>query len=621
MSEEPQAGAPVRETVDTVSPPSDDDEFGTIIADPGDGPVYRPHPSERQLTLRAILAGCLLGGFVAAMNVYLGLQIGWSFGGSLIAAILSYSLFAAILRPRLRFGPLETNIAQTAGSACGAMASSAGLLAAIPALGMLGHEFSYWQLTLWAGSVAWLGIFYAVPLRRQMVVEEKLRFPTGTATANTIIAMFGSGEDALLQSQALIRCAVAAGVFALASFFVPQLSDPPLHEWIPIAILSIPAAYSFTLLISPAFLGAGILIGMRVCASLAFGALVAWGVIAPWIESLGWVGPKVMSYQEGARGWVLWPGVALMVSDALTNLVLSWRTILSTFKRKENVDKDAVDHSDKIPNTWWVGGIVVAGLLTVTTGKLVFDVPIWLTVVAIGLSSLLAVIATRSVGETDINPIGGMGKITQLAYGVIAPGQVTTNLVGAAITSSGASQAADMMQDLKTGHLLGASPRKQLLAQLCGIAAGTFIVVPIYMLFNAAYEIGGEKMPAPAAHSWKAMAELLTHGIDAMPQHAGWAVLVAAVFASLAAVVRKWRPQWGFVPSGLAMGIAFIVPAKYSIAMFLGAICYLIWKRRNAKSAEALGFAVASGLVAGEGLMGIVNAGLTLLGVSPLTGG
>ncbi|MEW6279382.1 MAG: OPT/YSL family transporter, partial [Candidatus Eremiobacterota bacterium] len=222
-----------------------DPEIGEFLEKPGDGPIYRPARGELQLTVRAVLIGCLLGGIVAAMNIYFGLQTGWSMGGSLIAAILGFSAFS-VLKPRKAFTPLETNIAQTAGSAAGAMASAAGLLSAVPAMGMLGHKLGYLELTAWAASVAWLGIFFAVPLRRQMVLVEKLRFPSGTATGETIAAMFSSGQEAVKKSSLLVKTALLAAVFTLVAFFVPPIQNVPLHKWLAIGFLAAAANYGFT---------------------------------------------------------------------------------------------------------------------------------------------------------------------------------------------------------------------------------------------------------------------------------------------------------------------------------------------------------------------------------------
>jgi OPT family oligopeptide transporter len=255
----------------------------------------------------------------------------------------------------------------------------------------------------------------------------------------------------------------------------------------------------------------------------------------------------------------------------------------------------------------------------VTIAQSVFDIAWYLTLMAIALSFVLAIVAVRSSGETDINPVGGMGKVTQLVFGVLSPGQMTSNLMAAAITGGGASQAADMMQDLKTGHLLGASPRKQLVAQLAGICAGVVFVVPVYSIFTHAYEIGGEKLPAPAALAWKAMAELLAKGFSSLPPNTLPAVLIAATIGITLALLRRLDRLNPYIPSGLAIGIAFIIPAYYSLVMFLGLVIWWIWKRLNPSAAGRYDFAVASGLIAGEGLMGVVNAVLTILGVQPLT--
>lgn len=610
--------------VETEAP--DGRTWGTFVDGPGDGPLYRPARSELQLTFRALAIGCSIGGVVSAMNLYFGLQTGWSIGGSLIAAILGYSLFALCYRGDRPFTPLETNIAQTAGSAAGAMTSCAGLLSAVPAMQMLGHQFTATQLVLWAASVAWLGVFFAVPLRRQMVLVEKLRFPSGTATASTIAAIYSSGAEAIRKSRTLIRFALAAAAFTVAAFFVPELQQVPLEKAAPAGALAVAlgwlATHSFQLYLSPVMVGAGLLIGMRVAASLAFGAVVAWGLLAPFVEAQGWAPGATMSYKDGARGWILWPGVAIMVADALTSLALSWRTFLRAFTVKKGAAEGADDTSNEpVPNSWWIGGLAAATGLTSVSAWLLFGIPWPMTVLAVALSSILATIAVRSTGETDINPVGGMGKVTQLVFGALSPGQAGTNLMTAAITGAGATQAGDMMHDLKTGYLLGASPRKQVLAQLVGIAAGIVVCVPVYMLFSSAYEIGGDRMPAPAAHAWRAMAELLVQGLGALPPHALGAVAAGALFGMAMPLLRRNERLAPYVPSALAVGIAFIVQAYFSLAMFAGAVVHEVWKKRSPEQAAALAFAVASGLIAGEGLMGVVTAGLKLMGLGPITGG
>jgi uncharacterized oligopeptide transporter (OPT) family protein len=604
--------------------------------------IHQPRRGELQLTVRAVATGCILGGVVASMNIYFGLKTGWSIGGSLIAAILGFSLWKVLSGIGAKqLTVLETNIAQTSGSAAGSMTSAAGMLSAIPALGLMGSEFTYWQLAGWALAVGFLGVFYAIPLRNQMVVIEKLRFPTGTATAETIVSMNSAGGagDALKQAKALLGWAIVAAIFTQVKFFYPAIEHPMFGNLIagPETVSAISAGdaveaagwlvlwvtaglWGFSLLISPLMFGAGILIGPRVGTSLLLGAILGWAVIGPWSQSQGWAPGGIMSYADGPRGWLLWPGVAIMIADAFANLALSWRTVLNTFKPggATLADGDELEPEDmRIPNSWWIIGLGIASIITMIVAHSIFGIPWWMTLIAVAMSSVLAMIATRSTGETDINPIGGMGKVTQLVFGAVAPGKADINILAAGITSAGASQSGDMMQDLKTGRLLGASPRNQVVAQLVGIMVGIPICAGVYKIFDNAYEIGvDESFPAPAAQAWKAMAELLSGGFDQLPPHAVPAIIAGAAFGTLLPVIRKFvKPAAPYVPSSLAMGLAFIVPAYYSVAMFLGSMMLVAWKRISPASAAALAIAVASGLIAGEGLTGVLAAIESIVGV------
>ncbi|HRQ74860.1 MAG TPA: OPT family oligopeptide transporter [Phycisphaerales bacterium] len=617
--------------------------------------IYHPSPNEAQFTLRAIVTGCIIGGVVGAMNITIGLKIGWSFGGSIISAILGFAVWA-MLAPMFRarpYGVLETNITQTTGSAAGAMASAGGLLAPIPALAMLGDEsivMNYLEMTLWCLGVGYLGVFFAVPLRRQMVVVEKLRFPSGTATAETIVSIFAEGAEAMRKARVLLIWAVIAMAFILLKYqhwfaflgweaasyegwraFAGAIERPPFHVWLasltqwseqnftalnwPLAILAggltTAAAWGFVLLISPSMTGAGLLIGPRIGISLLAGAIVSWGIMGPIAVRNGWTAEGLANI----RDWILWPGVAIMVADSLAALALSWRTILNTFRRTPAGEVGAVmePEDQRVPNIWWLGGLAAGSTLAIIVAWWVFSIPPWITVLAIALSSVLAMIAVRSTGETDINPVGGMGKVTQLAF---AGNPMVTNLMAASITGAGASQAGDMMHDLKAGRMLGASPRKQILSQCIGITAGVMVVVPAYWLLRKVVEGNGSSIgamdgeyPAPAAHAWRGVAVVLSEGFDALPPNAGWAILIGLILGTLMPLVRKLFPKFApYSPSGLAFGIAFIVPAMYPIAMFLGSMLLVAWRNWKPIQHKALVFAVASGLIAGEGVTNLAVA-------------
>lgn len=614
-----------------------------------EGQLYTPAPGESQLTVRAVAAGCLLGGLVTGMNLYLGLKIGWTVGGSLMAAILGFAFFT-VINPKKKFSVLECNITQTAGSGAGTMASAGGMVAPIPAMMMMDYEIPIWGLFLWTLSIAYLGVMFAVPLRRQYVVIEKLRFPTGTATANTIVSMFATAGEAVAKARVLLYFGVFSFVYIIVAHFFHQLENPLIHEWVGSASLAFAATWGFSLYCGPMLFGAGFLIGPRVGASLFAGAVVGWAVLGYLAQQKGWAphpnpqkihdsgvtlwevrdwfdwllqgasAPWKDTSSWGPRGWILWPGVAIMVSDAIGSLLLNWRTFITAFKGT----KDAVSgngpveaDADAIPNSWWIKGLAFAAVSTVIVAYFVFAIPPYMSIFAIIMSAILANVAVRSTGETDINPVGGMGKVTQLAFGAISSSP-SINLMSAGITGAGASQAGDMMQDLKTGYMLGASPRKQFISQLWGIAAGVCFAVPVYLLFDSAYDIGGEgsRLGAPAAVAWKAVAEVMSKGFGALPPHAVEAIIGGLIFGGSIPVLKKLFPKIApFLPSGLAFGIAFIVPAFYSITMFLGSMALIAWNKKNKAGCERMVFAVACGLVAGEGLGGIVNAVLTILGV------
>jgi len=559
-------------------------------------PLYKPKVNELQLTFRAVITGCLLGAVVVAMNIYLGLKTGLTIGGSLIAAIVTVSVFQ-VLKPKEAFTVLEANISQTAGSAAGAMASSAGLVASIPALKMLGYEMDLFELFLWALSVGYLGVFFAVPLREQMIVVEKLRFPTGTATAETILATFAEGDEALAKSQKLLIWGLLAGGFTLAGYFVPILEHPPIVKWIGLGVIS---AWGFSIILSPMLYGVGMIIGPKIGLAL----------------QMGWVSGAIMDYKAGPRGWILWPGVTLMVTDSLLSLVFSWRSVVNTFrsaKVSKSVRKDTV-----ISKKAWFLGLGTVTIFLITTAYFVFEISPLLTLLAVFMSSLLSLVATRSTGETDINPTGGMGKVAQVAFGAVDPGNISTNLLAAGITSAGATQAGDMMQDLKAGYLLGADPGKQFRAQCIGIFFGCLFAIPIYSLFDKVYTIGEESLPAPAAHAWKAMAQVLTQGISALPDKTISIVLFMVVFSIVLSLLKLNKKIKPWVPSGLAMGIAFILPPYYAVAIAVGAFFLMVWKKQRPVHCKTYAYAVASGLIAGEGLVGVLKAILTLIGIEPL---
>ncbi|RJP82318.1 MAG: OPT family oligopeptide transporter [Candidatus Zixiibacteriota bacterium] len=600
------------------------------------GPAAEPGLSE--LTFRAVASGLLVGCLIGASNVTIGLKIGWTFGASITAAVLAFAFFkgfeGVLRRP---YGVKENLITATAGSSAGTMASAGGMTACIPALEMIRAEqglapLSYGTLALWAISIAFLGVFFAVPLRRQMVVVEKLRYPTGTAAAETIKAMYASGLEAMKKARVLMYSAAAAGLIKLILSIKPLglggLTDLGFED-IGLAGLGILGATFASLHIglnlSPMMLGAGILVGPRVGWSLLAGSILAWGIIAPILLHQGIVtSPDAAGVYRNAFKWVLWPGVAMMITAGFTSLALQYKTIGATFKSLRGATKSAAaegaeeDAPDPFPMKWWLVGMTLATAATSILAQIFFGIPLWMGVLAVVLSLFIASIAVRATGETDINPVGAMGKITQVVYGALHPGMITTNLMTAGITSAGASQSGDLMHDLKAGYLLKVSIRKQVIAQIIGVVAGVFATAWVYRLLTAAYEIPGDEFTGPAAIAWYTMAKVLVEGVRSLPAGALWAALAGGILGVVVTLLGKVKSKavkrW--LPSPVAFGIAFMVPAVYSIAMWFGAFVTALVNRKNPDMVDRFGASMASGLIAGEGLMMVVIAILLILGVS-----
>jgi uncharacterized oligopeptide transporter (OPT) family protein len=540
---------------------------------------------ERELSPRALLTGLVLGAALTPCNVYSGLKIGWSFNMS-IAALLAGLAFWRAAERAARATPWtlkESNISQTAASAAASIISG-GLVAPIPAYTLLtGRAFDPWPLAAWVFSVSFLGVWVAWALRPTLIVEQPLRFPAGVATLETLRDVFAHGREAAARITVLAGAAVAAGLWkALA----------PLASWSPTPAL---ARLTLGLDPSPLLAGFGAIIGLRAGLSLAAGALLAWGGLAPWLLATGQVasagfGPLVE--------WLLWPGVALMVSAAVTSFALQLRGA-----------------SLRVAAQWTpatLAGLGAACALAVWLQVGLFGIGAWHALAAVPLALLLATVAARVVGETGIPPIGAIGKVSQLGIGVAAPGQAVTNLMAANVAGGAAGQCADLLNDYKVGHAIGASPLRQSVAQVFGIAVGAVVGVAVYLALipDPQGMLLTEAWPAPAVATWKAVAEALAGGFGAVPASARGAMAAGAVTG----VALGWlEPRWRYAPSAVGFGLAFVIPASICFTMCAGALAAWLFERRAPSLAARFTIAGAAGLVAGESLVGV---GASLAGLA-----
>jgi uncharacterized oligopeptide transporter (OPT) family protein len=234
--------------------------------------------------------------------------------------------------------------------------------------------------------------------------------------------------------------------------------------------------------------------------------------------------------------------------------------------------------------------------------------PIRQSIVAVLLSFFLALVACRVTGETDTTPIGAMGKVTQLTFGVLSPGNMNVNLMSANITAGAAGSAADLLTDLKSGYLLGANPRKQFIAQFAGIFVGTVVTVLCFnVIVPDASVLGGEQFPAPSALTWKAVAEAMAKGLESLEPVKVWSIAIGGLIGILLPVASSLFPKYDkWIPSAAGVGLAWTFPWFNSLQFFLGAVLGELWNKTSPKTSTEFLFPVASGLVAGGSLMGVL---------------
>ena len=621
-----------------------------------------------QLTVRAVLMGSALGFLLAFTNLYIGLKTGWHLGVAITACIMSYAIWQGVVKAgwaKTQMTILENNCMQSTASAAG-YSTGGTFVSAIAALMMIsaaddptgkGAHLPTWVYVMWTVFLALLGVVIAIPMKRNMINQEKLKFPSGLAAATTLQSLYADAGEAARKAKALLWSGLIGAAFPLLiemhlrvqevneagrkiySALLPATSK--VFDWLPGAgharnadgsqgAAYLPSDWTIKLDHNPVMIAAGMLVGLRVAVSMLIGGLVLAYVTGPLGLEAAWDAPSgdtLYATSVPGKAWKeigLWFGAPIMVASGILAFAFQWKTIARAFKGfgKGGGDQADVTGPVEVPTQWFLWGTLVAGSGVVFIAAHQFGVPVHLGALAVVMTLVLALVACRATGESDITPTGAMGKIMQLTYGVLLPPQSSTgNLMTAGITSGAASSSADLLNDLKSGYLLGANPRRQFIAQAMGIFSGTVATVTGFYLFvpdatkltGTPDGMGGfsdPQFPAPAAVAWKAVADLFENGLENMhPWYvnaifAGLAV--GAVLVTLERVVPKQHRKW--VPSATGLGLGFILPFYYPLAMFIGALGAWWWNKNRRKSADEFLVPVAAGLIAGISLMGVLAA-------------
>ena len=582
--------------------------------------VYRGRgDSMKQLTWRSLLMGSLLGGILSLTNLYIGLKAGWGIGVAITACILSYAIWTGLLKLGVAKNPmtiLENNCMQSAASSAG-YSTGGTLVSAFAAFIMLnGHSLPLPLTLAWVFFLAILGVTMAIPMKKQMIDHEQLRFPSGVAAAETLRALHSNSVKGMRAAKALGVAGLFAALdnfwhdgFALITRLTDYSSDALLTKLNGLVFGPLWMSRTVMFAWEPIFLASGAIIGLRVCASMLIGSLLCWLVYVPCLQHAGLI------TGTGFRAcvqWTLWFGVPCMVTSSLLSLGLQWRSALRAFAgfgqlfyrtKPARTEWDAIE----TPMSWFTAGQLISLIALAWLAHASFAMPYWQSAFAVVLSFALALVACRITGETDTTPIGPLGKVTQLTFGVLNPGNMSVNLMSANITAGSAGSAADLLTDLKSGYLLGANPRKQFLAQFFGIFIGTIVsVLAFSILVSDPKVIGSDQFPAPAAQTWAAVAKALSKGLDALEPGKVRSIIAGGVFGLVFALLPVLFPKkQKYLLSVSGFGLAWIFQWYYGVLFFLGALIAWGFQRRRPALAEEFTLPVASGIIAGGSLMGV----------------
>lgn len=587
-----------------------------------------------ETTLKAFVLGALLSMVLSAANAYLGLFAGLTVSASIPAAVLSM----AILRLFKNHNILENNIVQTSASAGESLA--AGVIFTFPALVLMGYweNFNYWETVLIALSGGILGILFTVPLRSALIVKQKLQFPEGVATSEVL----KTGEKGGKAVKYLIQGSLIGAFVKLAEGGLKLWSGTGATA----SMIGNKVYAFFAMNLSPALIGVGYIVGLRISFLVFAGGMISWFIAIPW-----YIASNGLTAADGdyvGLGYEIWTtqirylGVGAMVVGGLWALIKLRGAIgmaigsgIAAIKNKR--DSSTILRTEKdTPMSWVMIAIAIMIIpIFIIYLREIHDVAIsgmMAVFMVIGgfLFSAVAGYMAGLVGSSN-NPISGVTIATILTASLILlwllgseseKGPAAAILIGAVVCCA-AAIAGDNMQDLKAGHILGATPQKQQVMQVVGVVSAALVMPLVLQLlmdgygFGPATDANPDSLAAPQATLMQSVAEGVFAGDLPWPMiYAGMAIGIAVIILD---VIQEKRGSDFRIPV-LAVAVGIYLPFELDSAIMLGGIiAWLVSKYQSSrkgenefeekqKNSENAGLLMASGLITGEALIGILLA-------------
>jgi len=600
----------------------------------------------KELTIRGLILGALITTVFTAANVYLGLKVGLTFASSIPAAVISMAILSAVKDSSI----LENNIVQTVASAAGTLSA---IIFVLPGLVIVGWwtGFPFWQSFLICVSGGVLGVLFTIPLRRALVTTSDLPYPEGVAAAEVLKVGSGTRGETKDETgearEGLV--AVILGSVASAGLAIVTATRVAAAEFNGYIGLGTTAGTGYNIAWSLALLGAGHLVGLSVGMAMLVGQIISWVIAVPILTSMGTpaAGQSLAAYTTAIwRTQVRFIGAGTIAVAAIYTLGRLARPVVgglvSTLAASRA--KATGDDSDRDLAPHWIliltaVCLVIAGYLAFTFARSTILAPnaSTLTVIAVPIILVVGFLIAGVCGYmagligASNSPISGVGILSIVLVAstvslVVTPTEQTRAplvafaLFVTAIIFACATISNDNLQDLKTGQLVGASPMRQQIALIVGVGAGAAVIPSVLNLLAKAYGFAGaanvgvvapNPLPAPQATLIAALAQGVIGGrLDWNMIGIGAAVgVVLILIDSALGAMKKLR-----IPP-LAVGIGIYLPMSATFAVIVGAIISHWYDKRvrtmpNPERSERLGTLVASGLIVGESLWGVVNAGL-----------
>ncbi|KAK7391844.1 hypothetical protein VNO78_20267 [Psophocarpus tetragonolobus] len=624
-------------------------------------------PWTEQITLRGVFVSMIIGITFSIIVMKLNLTTGMVPNCNVSAALLAFVFVRTwtkvlnkagfVTKP---FSRQENTIIQTCAVACYSIAVGGGFASYLLGLNRTTYELSgvenvgnnrnaikepgFGWMTGFLFVVCFVGLFVLIPLRKIMIVDLKLTYPSGLATAVLINGFHSQGDKmSKKQVRGFTKYFCISFLWGLFKWFFSGIEDCGFEQFPTFGLQAWKQTFYFDF--STTFVGAGMICSHLVNVSLLFGAVLSFGLMYPLIDRLkgDWFADHLEeTNMKGLYGYKVFLSIALILGDGIYNFTkILISTVLNVHERMKSknhknvvADRQGGPTEDlkqteaflveNIPMRIGIIGYIVFTIISIIIIPRMFPQLKWYyAVVAYIFAPSLAFCNAFGAGLTDINMAYNYGKVALFILAAVTGKEngVVAGLVGCGIIKSVISVSCILMQDFKTAHYTRTSPRAMFTCQVIGIAMGCVAAPLSFFLYYKAFDVGNPhgEFKAPYALIYRNMAIIGVQGFSALPQHCLQLCFGFFAFAIGVNMVRDFSPKkiGKWMPLPMVMAVPFLVGAYFAIDMFIGTLVVFVWQKLDSKKAELMVPAAASGLICGEGLWTLPAAILALVRIKP----